>query len=1138
MLRRAVSLLSLGFALFVGVSNVSAAPPRKQQSVGNVLAWGSNYQGTLGNGTTTDSYTPVAVSNLSGVVAIAADNDHSVALKSDGTVWDWGMNNSGQLGDGTTTNSTTPVQVGNLAGVVAIAAGLSFSVALKSDGTVWAWGTNPFGQLGNGTTTHSTTPVQVSNLTGVVAISAGGVYTLALKSDGTVWGWGFNLFGQLGNGTTTNTTTPVQVSDLTGVTAIAAGQAHSLALKGDGTVWAWGDNQYGELGIGTITPPYQNNTPVQVTGLSGVAAIASGFAHDLALVSDGTVWAWGNNQDGELGNGSSAATSATPVQVSGLSGAVAVAGGLYHSLALRSDGTVWAWGNNQNGELGNGTTTNSLTPVQVNSLSGVTAIAGGSYYSMALQSQAVGAGWGSNHYGQLGNGTTTNANMPVPVSGLSGLTGIAGHQISSFALKSDGTIWAWGDNSFGELGNPTNANTSTPVTTPVPVSNISGATAIAAGNGFSLALKNDGTVWAWGFGFDGELGNGTTTNSATPVQVSNLSGMTAISAGNVHSLALKSDGTVWAWGFNFAGELGNGTTTNSSTPVQVSNLSGVTAIAAGFAHSFALKSDGTVWAWGDNNYGELGTGATNSAPVTTPVEVSGLSNVVALAAGSDDGLALKSDGTVWAWGCNYYCYFNAPKTSSNTPVQVSNLSGVTAIVAEFEDSLALTSDGAVLGWGAGSSGQLGNCTNSDSVTPVRVGNLSGAVAIAGFEDYTLALTLASSNQGLCISAPPNSTLQVGQTVSFGVTSSGSPTPSLIVNGTLPGGLTFFDNGNGTGMLSRTVAAGTVGTYDVTFTAQNGVVPNGTQATVLTVIQAGTTTALTASPSPATSSQTVTLTATVAAVAPGSGTPTGTVTFLDGATVLGSVSLDSAGTAVFSTSSLASGTHTLTASYGGDANFTASTSTTVSLDVQAAPQSGQANGNVWAWGQYGWANGYLPGWFSNAPAVVSNLSGVTAIAAGWSHSLALKGDGTVWAWGSDGYGELGNGSACCVIPYPVLGEHSYIGGTITPVQVSNLSGVTATAIAAGQNESFALINDGTVLAWGSNLDGGLGNGTTTDSSTPVQVVTAARTPFSSVAAIAAGGGFTLAIKSDQTVWAWGYNADGELGNNSTNNSSPI
>ncbi|RIB35140.1 MAG: hypothetical protein BXU00_02990 [Candidatus Nanoclepta minutus] len=338
------------------------------KSDGTVWCWGGNWYGQLGDGTTTNRYTPVQVRGLTNVTQIALGASHSCALRSDGTVWCWGWNSDGQLGDNTTTNRYTPVQVRGLTNVVQIALGEAHSCALKSDGTVWCWGGNWYGQLGDGTTTNRYTPVRVVNLTNVVQIALGEAHSCALRSDGTVWCWGWNSYGQLGDGTTTNRYTPVQVGGLTNVTQIALGAAHSCALKSDGTVWCWGWNSYGQLGDGTTTNRY---TPVQVRGLANILStlinvtqIALGNAHSCALRSDGTVWCWGNNEHGQLGN-DIIAIGYVPLRVRGLTNVTQIALGYVHSCALKSDGTVWCWGWNSYGQLGDNTTTNRYTPVQV-----------------------------------------------------------------------------------------------------------------------------------------------------------------------------------------------------------------------------------------------------------------------------------------------------------------------------------------------------------------------------------------------------------------------------------------------------------------------------------------------------------------------------------------------------------------------------------------------------------------------------------------------------------------------------------------------------------------------------------------------------------------------------------------------------
>ena len=365
-----------------------------------------------------DQVTPSGVS-----ATLAGGGGFTLALGQDGQVSAVGGNAYGQLGDGTKNDSASPVQVSNLSDVDAIAAGLRYSVALKSDGTVWAWGYNTHGELGNGATTSSTTPVQVTGLTGITAIAAamGGSHTLAVKSNGNVWAWGDNTYGDLGNGTTTDDSSPVQVSGLTGITAVAAGENHSLALKSDGTVWAWGANHCGQLGNNTTSP---STTPVPVSGLTRIIAIAAGACDSLALKSDGTVWAWGDNSYGELGNGTTT-NSPVPMQVTGLNGITAIAAGDDHNIALQNNGTTWTWGNNSNGQLGNATNTNSPTPVQVSEPSNIAAIGAGADDTLLTTSAGTPYAIGYNGNGQLGNGTWSDSSTPVQISGLAAIRALA-----------------------------------------------------------------------------------------------------------------------------------------------------------------------------------------------------------------------------------------------------------------------------------------------------------------------------------------------------------------------------------------------------------------------------------------------------------------------------------------------------------------------------------------------------------------------------------------------------------------------------------------------------------------------------------------------------------------------------------------
>ena len=357
--------------------------------------------------------------------------------------------------------------------------------------------------------------------------------------------WGSNNIGELGDGTFTSRSLYGAVSGLgSGIVQIAAGSSFGLALRSDGTVWAWGSNGAGQLGDGTTTT--SQTTPVEVTGLSGVVAVAAGIDQSLALRSDGTVWAWGGDRYGQLGDGANNAAQPTPVQVTGLTGVTKIAAGGLFSLALRSDGTVWAWGYNAVGELGNGTTADSNVPVQVTGLARITAIAAGEGDSaMAIRTYPIRKTgvtsvwtWGSNDAGELGDGTLSSHLVPEQVTGI-GARGIAG---------------------------------------------------IAVGNGFELALGADGSVWAWGADGYGQLGIGPQfTRFTRPVQaIAAGSGIIQLAAGVNHVLALRSNGTVLAWGKNSYGELGLGNTDPAGGPVQVSGLGGASQVTAGWEFTLAL----------------------------------------------------------------------------------------------------------------------------------------------------------------------------------------------------------------------------------------------------------------------------------------------------------------------------------------------------------------------------------------------------------------------------------------------------------------------------------------------------------------------------------------------------------------------
>lgn len=351
-----------------------------------------------------------------------------------GKVLAWGENANGQLGNKTNKASAAPVAVGELSRIVAVASAGESAYALESDGALWSWGRGDVGRLGDGRINDRYSPVKVKTPAGITAVAAGGVGGYALQSDGTVWAWGSNDRGQFGNDTVGDSYVPTQVR-LAGVVAIAGGSFGGYAIKGDGTVWAWGDNRYGQLGTGSTAD--RSLLPVQITRLKGIVALATGFLTTYALGADGRVWAWGPGGKGELGTGA-LTNSTVPVGVSKLSDATAIAAGNVNGYALRSDGTVVSWGTNTEGQLGNGTKTSSPVPVQVSGLTGVRAISGGGRTGYALTGGQLVMGWGDNTNGQLANPAAVNASLvPVQALGLPAVTAVDGGTFSAYAVTNE-----------------------------------------------------------------------------------------------------------------------------------------------------------------------------------------------------------------------------------------------------------------------------------------------------------------------------------------------------------------------------------------------------------------------------------------------------------------------------------------------------------------------------------------------------------------------------------------------------------------------------------------------------------------------------------------------------------------------------
>jgi alpha-tubulin suppressor-like RCC1 family protein len=355
-------------------------------------SWGSNGS-ILGDNNVLSRSSPVSVvGGFTDWCQIRGGNTHSLGLRSNGTLWSWGFGSTGQLGDNTTANRSSPVSVvGGFTDWCQVNTGNRHSLALRTNGTIWSWGRNISGQLGDGTTTQTSSPVSVvGGFTDWCQISTSNYQNHGLRTNGTLWGWGINSYGQLGDNTTTCRSSPVSVvGGFTDWCQVSSGHTHTLALRTNGTAWAWGRNfPTGALGDNTTAT---RSSPVSVVGgFTDWCQVSAGGSHNLGLRSNGTIWAWGDNSEGQLGNGTATARSSPVSVVGGFTDWCQVSVGCRHSLGVRTNGTAWAWGNNGQGRLGDNTITSTSSPVSV--VGGFTdwcQVSGGFYHSVALRGKTL-----------------------------------------------------------------------------------------------------------------------------------------------------------------------------------------------------------------------------------------------------------------------------------------------------------------------------------------------------------------------------------------------------------------------------------------------------------------------------------------------------------------------------------------------------------------------------------------------------------------------------------------------------------------------------------------------------------------------------------------------------------------------------